>query len=121
MEEIQPTDKKFEVEFCTIAHWKDGEIIEEKLFYDLVGLMRQISLCKLRFFLLKYRISQVIYYMKMSSNVPVLLMTKSNALGNRSSHLREAISSPSACMRNDEQATEQLISATLHFFFIKLT
>ena len=42
--EIPPTNKKFEVEFCTVAHWKDGEIIEEKLFYDLVGLMRQISL-----------------------------------------------------------------------------
>jgi ketosteroid isomerase-like protein len=42
--EIQPTNKKFKIEFCTVAHWKDGEIIEEKLFYDLVGLMRQIGL-----------------------------------------------------------------------------
>ncbi|MDY0130568.1 MAG: ester cyclase [Methanosarcina vacuolata] len=42
--EIQPTNKKFKVEFCTVAHWKDGEIIEEKLFYDLVGLMKQIGL-----------------------------------------------------------------------------
>jgi len=25
-------------EFRTVAHWKNGEIIEEKLFYDLVGL-----------------------------------------------------------------------------------
>jgi hypothetical protein len=32
------------VEFCTVAHWKDGEIIEEKLFYDLVRLMKQIGL-----------------------------------------------------------------------------
>jgi len=42
--EIQPTNKKFKVEFCTVAHWKDSEIIEEKLFYDLVGLMKQIGL-----------------------------------------------------------------------------
>ena len=42
--EIPPTNKKFEVEFCTVAQWKNGEITEEKLFYDLVGLMRQIGL-----------------------------------------------------------------------------
>jgi hypothetical protein len=42
---IQPTNKSFEVEFCTVAHWNDrGEIVQEKLFYDLVGLMRQIGL-----------------------------------------------------------------------------
>jgi predicted ester cyclase len=42
---IQPTNKRFEVEFCTVAHWnEDGEITEERLFYDLVGLMRQIGL-----------------------------------------------------------------------------
>jgi ketosteroid isomerase-like protein len=42
--EIPPTNKSFEVEFCTVARWKDGEITEERLFYDLVGLMRQIGL-----------------------------------------------------------------------------
>jgi hypothetical protein len=42
---IPPTNKKFHVEFCTVAHWsKDGEILEERLFYDLVGLMKQIGL-----------------------------------------------------------------------------
>jgi hypothetical protein len=41
---IPPTNKKFEIEFCTVAHWKDKEIVEEKLFYDLVGLMKQIGL-----------------------------------------------------------------------------
>ncbi len=42
---IQPTNKKFNIEFCTVAHWnKDGEILEERLFYDLVGLMKQIGL-----------------------------------------------------------------------------
>src|SRR3569832_1095687 len=41
---IPPTGKKFEVEFCTVAHWNEnGEIVEEKLFYDLVGLMQQIG------------------------------------------------------------------------------
>ena len=30
--EISPTNKSFEVEFCTVAHWKDGEIVEERLF-----------------------------------------------------------------------------------------
>lgn len=37
--EIPPTGKSFEVDFCTVARWKDGEIVEENLFYDLVGLM----------------------------------------------------------------------------------
>ena len=42
---IPPTNKKFEVEFATIAHWNDkGEIDEERLFYDLVGFMKQIGL-----------------------------------------------------------------------------
>jgi len=31
------------VEFCTVAHWKDGEIVEERLFYELVGLMKQVG------------------------------------------------------------------------------
>jgi hypothetical protein len=29
-----PTGKSFELEFCTVARWKNGEIVEEKLFYD---------------------------------------------------------------------------------------
>ncbi len=40
---IAPTYKKFEIEFCTVAHWVDGEIVEEKLFYDLTELMRQVG------------------------------------------------------------------------------
>jgi ketosteroid isomerase-like protein len=40
---IPPTNKSFEVEFCTVAHWQNGRIVEERLFYDLVGLMRQIG------------------------------------------------------------------------------
>jgi predicted ester cyclase len=41
---IPPTNKSFKVEFCTVAHWKNSEISEERLFYDLVGLMKQIGL-----------------------------------------------------------------------------
>lgn len=42
---IPPTNKSFHVEFCTVAHWNDkGEILEERLFYDQVGLMKQIGL-----------------------------------------------------------------------------
>ena len=41
---MQPTGKSFKVEFCTVAKWKEGKIVEERLFYDLVGFMRQIGL-----------------------------------------------------------------------------
>lgn len=42
---IPPTNKRFDVEFCTVASWNEkGEIIEERLFYDLMGLMKQIGL-----------------------------------------------------------------------------
>src|SRR5690348_17912117 len=40
---IQPTNKHFKVDFCTVAHWKDGEIVEENLFYDLMGMLKQID------------------------------------------------------------------------------
>ena len=43
--EILPTGKSFEVDFCTVARWdENGQIMEENLFYDLVGLMMQIWL-----------------------------------------------------------------------------
>lgn len=42
--EIPPTGKSFEVDFCTVAHWEDGQITEENLFYDLVGFLQQIGL-----------------------------------------------------------------------------
>ncbi len=41
---VPPTNKKFKVELVTVAHWKNGEIVEEKLFYDLVGVMMQLGL-----------------------------------------------------------------------------
>lgn len=40
---IEATNKKFQIEFCTVAHWKNYEIVEEKLFYNLVGMMKQIG------------------------------------------------------------------------------
>lgn len=40
---IEPTHKSFELDFCTVARWENGQIVEENLFYDQVGLMRQIG------------------------------------------------------------------------------
>jgi len=40
---IQPTSKKFHLEFCTVAHWKEGKILEERLFYDQMGMLKQIG------------------------------------------------------------------------------
>lgn len=42
--EIPPTGKSFEVDFCTVALWDNGQIVEENLFYDLVTFMEQIGL-----------------------------------------------------------------------------
>jgi ketosteroid isomerase-like protein len=44
--EIPPTGKPFDVEFCTVARWHNGQIVEENLFYDLVTFMKQIGLSK---------------------------------------------------------------------------
>lgn len=43
-EMIPATNKKFKIDFCTVARWKDGRIVEENLFYDTVGMMRQLGL-----------------------------------------------------------------------------
>ncbi len=43
--QIHPaTHRKFTLEFCTVAHWKNGEIVEEKLFHELVGFTTQLDL-----------------------------------------------------------------------------
>jgi hypothetical protein len=39
----QPTNQKFEIEFYTVTHWKNCEIVEQKVFYDLVGMQKQIG------------------------------------------------------------------------------
>lgn len=41
---IQPTNRSFKLEFCTVATWKNGEIVEERLFYDQVGMMKQLGI-----------------------------------------------------------------------------
>ena len=41
---IPPTNKKFKVDFCTVAHWKNGKIVEENLFYDVAGMMTELGL-----------------------------------------------------------------------------
>ena len=41
---IQPTNKSFHVDFCTVARWSEqGQIVEENLFYDLMGMLTQIG------------------------------------------------------------------------------
>ena len=42
--DIAPTGKSFKTDFCIVAHWVDGKIVEENLFYDLVGVMQQMGL-----------------------------------------------------------------------------
>ena len=42
--EIPPTGKSFEVDFCTVARWVDGQIAEENLFYDLGSMLSQLGL-----------------------------------------------------------------------------
>src|SRR5262249_53979104 len=37
------TGKALELEFCRVARWTNGEIVEENLFYDQVGFLRQIG------------------------------------------------------------------------------
>ena len=41
---IQPNHKTAKSEFCTVATWKNREIQEERLFYDVVGMMKQLGL-----------------------------------------------------------------------------
>ncbi|MBI4548840.1 MAG: ester cyclase [Ignavibacteriae bacterium] len=43
---IPPTGKAFRLPMCTVAHWKDGKMIEESLFWDNQVFMRQIGLAK---------------------------------------------------------------------------
>jgi ketosteroid isomerase-like protein len=42
--EIPPTGKSFDMDFCTVALWDKGQIVEENLFYDLVTFLRQLDL-----------------------------------------------------------------------------
>lgn len=40
---IQPTGKAFKVPMCTVAHWTDGVLDEEYLFWDNATYMSQIT------------------------------------------------------------------------------
>jgi len=41
---FQPTNKSFHIDFFTVARWNEqGKIVEENLFYDLMGMLRQIG------------------------------------------------------------------------------
>jgi uncharacterized protein YifE (UPF0438 family) len=40
---IQPTNQKFEIEVCIVTCSKKGEIVEQKVFYDLVGMQKQFG------------------------------------------------------------------------------
>ena len=40
---IQPTNMKLEIEVCRATHWKSREIVEQRVFYDLVGMQKQIG------------------------------------------------------------------------------
>jgi hypothetical protein len=39
---IQPTNQPFEIEVCVVTCSKNGEIVEQKVFYDLIGMQKQI-------------------------------------------------------------------------------
>lgn len=41
---IEPTGKRFQLDLCVVARWHDGQIVEENIFYDLVGMMQQLGI-----------------------------------------------------------------------------
>jgi hypothetical protein len=41
---IQPPT--FDIEVCTVTHWKDEEIVEQKVFYDMVGVQKQLEVMR---------------------------------------------------------------------------
>lgn len=44
--EIPPTGKSFDVDFATVGHWEDGQMIEEYLFYDIATFNQQVGLAE---------------------------------------------------------------------------
>jgi hypothetical protein len=40
---IQSSKQKFEIGVCIVACSKHGQIVEQKVFYDLVGMQKQIG------------------------------------------------------------------------------
>jgi hypothetical protein len=39
----QSTNQRFEIGVCIVTCSKNGEVVEQKMFYDLVGMQRQIG------------------------------------------------------------------------------
>jgi hypothetical protein len=40
---IQPMVQEFEIEVCVVTCSKNGEVVEQKVFYDLAGMQKQIG------------------------------------------------------------------------------
>jgi hypothetical protein len=40
---VEPPNNKFDIEVCTVTHRKNGEIVEQKVFYDWAGMQKQIG------------------------------------------------------------------------------
>ena len=40
---IEPPNMEFDIDVCTVTQWKKGEIVEQKVFYDLVGMQKQFG------------------------------------------------------------------------------
>jgi predicted ester cyclase len=43
---VPPTGKTARLELCFVTTWKDGKILEERIFYDAGELMRQLGLAE---------------------------------------------------------------------------
>ena len=40
---IQPANKNFHLGFCTVTHWGLEKSLNERLFYDQMGMLKQIG------------------------------------------------------------------------------
>ena len=41
---ILPANQNFEIEVCIVTCSKQGEVVEQKVFYDLVGMQKQLGI-----------------------------------------------------------------------------
>jgi hypothetical protein len=39
----QPQNKKSDIEVFTVTHWKNGQIVEQRVFCDLAGMQDQLG------------------------------------------------------------------------------
>ncbi len=47
MGDIPPTGKSVEIRFCEVFLLRDGQIVQERLYYDLMGMLQQLGLVQL--------------------------------------------------------------------------